>query len=332
MIRLATVGTSDITEKFISAVKLTNRFHLKTAYSRSEEKGKMFCEKHGFDDFCTDINELAKSPDIDAVYIASPNSLHYSQSKLFLENGKHVFCEKPVTMTVKEYDGLSALAEKTGVIYAEAIMSRHYKGRKVLFDALSEIGDISIARIDYCQRSSRYDSFKNGEHMNIFDMSLGAGTLTDLGVYCVYAAVDMFGMPQSVKASASYFENGADKSGSAIFEYQNFTAVLSYSKAGQSAICSEIVGDKGVLKIGSVSQYADISLVKDGKETKLSHFPSRDEIMGDEAIKFADYIENFKEFKNDYSEVSHLTHNVHTCMDLIKQSAEIKYPIKECIL
>lgn len=51
------------------------------------------------------------------------------------------------------------------------------------------------------------------------------------------------------------------------------------------------------MKIGSVSQYADISLVKNGKETKLSGFPERDEIMGDEAIKFADYIEKARNLK-----------------------------------
>ena len=277
------------------------------------------------------INALAKGSDIDAVYIASPNYLHYAQSKLFLENGKNVLCEKPITTRAREYDELLNLADKKGVIYAEAIMSRHCKGRKILFDALAEIGEISAARIDYCQRSSRYDAFKNGERMNIFDMSLGTGTLTDLGVYCVYAAADMFGMPNTVKATASYFENGADKSGAAVFGYDGLTAVLSYSKAGQSAVGSEIVGDKGTVKIGSVSQYADISLVKNGKETKLWGCPTRDEIMGDEAIKFADYIEN-KNTENDYREVSELTHTVHTCMDLIKQSAGIKYPIKECNL
>ena len=168
--------------------------------------------------------------------------------------------------------------------------------------------------------------------MNIFDMSLRAGTLMDLGVYCVYAAVDMFGMPKNIKACASFFENGADKSGSAIFEYDGFTAVLTYSKAGQSVSDSEIVGDSGVLKIGSVSQYGDISLVKGGTEIVLSEMPARDEIMGDEAIKFADYIESREEFYGDYRTVSALTHNVHICMDLIKQSANIKYPIKECIL
>ena len=331
MIRLATVGTSGITEKFISAVKLTDRFCLETAYSRSAVKGERFCKEHGFNSFCSDINAIAKSSDIDAVYIASPNYLHYAQSKLFLENGKNVLCEKPITARAREYDELLNLADKKGVIYAEAIMSRHCKGRKILFDALAEIGEISAARIDYCQRSSRYDAFKNGERMNIFDMSLGAGTLTDLGVYCVYAAADMFGMPNTVKATASYFENGADKSGAAVFGYDGLTAVLSYSKAGQSAIGSEIVGDKGTVKIGSVSQYADISLVKNGKGTKLWGCPTRDEIMGDEAIKFADYIEN-KNTENDYREVSELTHTVHTCMDLIKQSAGIKYPIKECSL
>lgn len=94
-----------------------------------------------------------------------------------------------------------------------------------------------------------------------------------------------------------------------IFEYDGFTAVLTYSKAGQSVSDSEIVGDSGVLKIGSVSQYSDISLVKGGAETILSEMPARDEIMGDEAIKFADYIENGKEFYNDYRTVSSLTHN-----------------------
>ena len=102
--------------------------------------------------------------------------------------------------------------------------------------------------------------------------------------------------------------------------------MLTYSKAGQSAVKSEIVGDSGVLKIGSVSQYGDISLIKNGTEAILSGMPTRDELMGDEAIKFADYIENRKEFYNDYRTVSALTHNVHTCMDLIKQSANIKYP------
>ncbi len=332
MVHLATVGTSAITEKFLSAALSTGRFCPKIAYSRSAERGAAFCQKYGFESFSTNLRAMAQSPDIDAVYIASPNALHYAQSKLFLENGKHVLCEKPITLSAKDYDELLRLARQNGAIYMEAIMSRHYAGRRTLLCAIKDIGDISVARLTFCQRSSRYDAFKNGEKVNIFDMSLGGGTLNDLGVYCVYAAVDLFGMPKTVKATASYFDNGADKSGSALFEYDGFTAVLSYSKTGQSAICSEIVGDKGVVQIGSVSQYADISLVQNGTATNLSGFPSRDQIMGDEAVKFADYLENPTDFADDFNTVSTLTHNVHTCMDMIKQEASIIYPLKEVIV
>ena len=329
MINLATVGTGDITEKFLSACRLTDRYEFHTAYSRSLENGEKFAKKQGFKHFSDNLISVAKSPEIDTVYMATPNVFHYEQSKLFLENGKNVICEKPITTDCKKYDELLALANEKALIYAEAIMSRHSAGREILLDALSQIGKISQARIDYCQLSSRYEKFKKGERVNIFDMSLAAGTLMDLGVYCVYAALDLLGKPDTVSASAAFADNGADLSGGAVLGYKDFTAVLSYSKIGQSAIGSEIVGDSGAIKIGSISQYADISLVKNGKEALLLGIPDRAEVMRGEAVIFADYIENRDAFLGDYKSVCELTHNVHTCMDLIKQSAKIEYPIKE---
>lgn len=325
MLRLATVGTSSITDKFLSACRLTGRYELHTCYSRTLETGKEFARTHGFKFFSNDLTEVAQNPQIDAVYIATPNIFHYEQSKLFLQNGKHVICEKPITTNQKEYDELLSLANKNHLIYIEAIISHHSKGRKILLENLKEIGNISQVRIDFCQLSSRYERFKKGEHVNIFDMSLAAGTLMDLGVYCVYAAVDLFGVPNNISAYAAFAENGADLSGGAIFEYKNFPAMLSYSKIGGSAIGSEIIGDLGVIKIGSVSQFADISLVKNGKEQLLLGIPDRAEVMRGEAEKFADYIENFDTFSNDYKATCELTHNVQTQMDLIKQTAKIKY-------
>lgn len=332
MLRLATVGTSAITEKFSEACHLTERYELHTCYSRTAETGKKFAKAQGFKFFSTDLTEVAQNPQIDAVYIATPNIFHYEQSKLFLENGKNVICEKPIATDCAKYDELLSIADKKGLIYAEAIMSHHSKGHKILKDALKQIGRISLARIDFCQLSSRYEKFKSGEHVNIFDMSLAAGTLMDLGVYCVYAALDLLGCPDSVCASAAFAGNGADLSGGAVLSYKDFTAVLSYSKIGGSAIHSEIIGDLGVIKIGSVSQFADISLVKNGKEQLLLGTPEHSEVMRGEAEKFADYIENSLAFSDDYKATCKLTHNVHTCMDLIKQSAKIKYPLKECKL
>ena len=329
MIRLATVGTSAITEKFLEACRLTGRYAFHTAYSRGQESGEHFARSQGFQKNSTDLQAVAADPAIDAVYIATPNSFHYPQSKLFLENGKHVICEKPIVTAYGEYDELLSLARRKGVVYAEAIMSRHSAGRQILKGALEKIGRISQVRLDFCQLSSRYRAFQSGEKVNIFDMSLAAGTLMDLGVYAVYAAVDLFGKPKTVSADAVFAANGADLAGTALFGYENFTAALTYSKIGQGALGSEIIGDNGVVKIGSVSQYAGISLVQDGRETVLFGTPTRAEVMRGEAERFAEYIEHADAFAAEYAAVCELTHTVHACMDLIKSKANIQYTEKE---
>ncbi len=323
MVRLATVGTSTITELFLNACTVTGRYVFHACYSRSAGKAEAFAHKFGFRKAYTDLTQMACDPEVDAVYIASPNSLHYSQSKLFLEYGKHVICEKPITMCAEEYAELLALANRKGQVYMEAIISRHAFGREILLGALHEIGMITQVRIDYCQRSSRYDAAMAGEHTNIFDMSLGAGTLMDLGVYCVYGALDLFGEPLDVKASAAYLLNGADIAGSAILTYPGFLTTLSYSKAGQGISGTEIIGDQGVVRVGSISQYGEISIVKDGIETVFLKMPTRNETMSGEANNFADYVEN--PFHSDYLKVSALTGQVHACMDRIKKSAGIQY-------
>ncbi len=323
MIRLATVGTSDITRQFVGACKTTNRYVFQACYSRSPEKAEDFAKELGFASSYTDLEEMAQDSQVDAVYIASPNALHYTQSKLFLLAGKNVLCEKPVTANAAEYNELLKLADAKNVIYMEAIMSRHCAGRKVLKEAIAQIGTVSQARIDFCQRSSRYDAAVAGAYSNVFDMAMAGGSLMDLGVYCVYGALDLFGPPADVKASAVYLPNGADIAGSALLGYPGFLATLSYSKAGQGSCGTEIIGDRGVVKVGSISQYGNIRLVNNNLETVLLPMPTRTEVMSGEANKFADYIQTRGGM--DYGEICLLSSQVHSCMDAIKESAQIVY-------
>lgn len=323
MLKLATIGTSTIAKCFMSAVALSDEFTHYAIYSRKHETGLEFGKISGCTNIFTDLCEMAQS-DIDCVYIASPNRLHYEQSKLFLENGKHVICEKPITSNLAQYKELKALADSKNLIYMEAIMSTHSPSYASIHDALKELGNISMARIDFCQRSSRLDNFYKGIPQNIFDMNLHAGTLMDLGVYCVYAACDMFGMPESITATANYFDNGADCSGSAIFSYKGFPAVLSYAKNGQSKIGCEIIGDSGTLVIGSISQYINAVLIKNGEETVICPSIEKPEVMLGEVEAFAGFIKN--NGGEDYDRISALCSKVHSCMDMIKASAGIKYP------
>ena len=326
MIRLATVGTSNICKKFLSGMVLTKEFELRAVYSRKYETGACFAKDYGVSRIYTNLEELAKCEDIDAVYIASPNAFHTEQSRVFLENGKHVICEKPIATRYEDYRELKKLADSKSLIYMEAMISRHNEDYVLIKDALKQIGNIVFAKIDYCQRSSRLDSYNKGEKVNIFDMSLHAGTLMDLGIYCVSGAVDLLGMPNIIKADKYTLKNGADGAGYAIFDYGSFPAVLTYCKTGAGHAGSEIVGDKGTLKIDMISQYAGVTLIKDNESRIISDYKSKAEQMRSEAQHFANYILRYEEFEKEYDSISKLTHDVQKCMDIIKKEAGLIYP------
>ncbi len=324
IIRFATVGTSAITEQFIESAKTVDGLVHTAVYSRKKETGLTFAEKHGCKNIYTDIEEMAASSEIDAVYIASPNAFHSAQSRIFLEHSKNVICEKPITVTAEEYLQNKKIADKNGVIYMEGIKGSNSAWSADLKDAVTKIGKIALARLDFCQRSSRYDKFMSGIPQNIFDLSLHAGALTDLGIYCVYAAVDLFSKPKDINIKSSFFDNGCDHSGNVVFEYRDFSVSITYSKMAQSVLNSEIIGDSGAVTIGSVSQYTDVILIKDGKEEII--VPPHDKItsMREEAQNFRDFI-NGKRL-NEYERLSQLCRTVCECMDILKLKSQIPYP------
>lgn len=329
MIRYATIGTSAITQKFITACKNTGRFLPVACYSRDEERGREFARRFGFSKSYHDLSALAADPEIDAVYIGSPNVCHGEQCRLLLSQGKHVICEKPIFPSVALLDEMKALADQKGVVLMEAIKPRFYApGREALMSGLKEIGRISHARIDFSQRSSRYDAFMAGEPVNIFDMSLHAGGWMDLGIYCVYAAVDLLGMPHRILSStADCSSNGADLAGMALLDYGTFHAVLTYSKMGNGVAGSEIVGDAGTLHIGKISQYLDSSLtLPDGSSRPLHGTFDPITTMEGECNRFADFITDFAANEADYREFHRLCRQVHLCMDEIKSLAGLSYP------
>lgn len=325
MINFAVIGTSNITFEFVSAALRTGRFNLAAVYSRTIQKGQEFAEKFGCDKVYTSLTDLANDKTITAVYVASPNALHYEQSKFLLENGKNVISEKTITSNADEFLELKKVADKGNVIIMDAIMSRHSVNREKIIEGIKKIGNINLARIDFSKLSARYFTYIAGKDENIFNMKLGAGALTDIGVYCVYAAVDLFGMPKNITAKTNFLRDGADGSGVVLFDYGNFDAVLTYGKVSQSGIGSEILGDNGTVVIGSISQFDDIKLIIDGRTETLCAPTDKVEIMMGEAIAFANYIENKELFADEYQDVTNLTHNVLICLDVIKNKANIKY-------
>lgn len=114
---VATIGSGVIVERMIEAMRLDGRYNLYCVYSRTKKRAKEFAEKHGIQKYYTDMEEMLNDENVDIVYVASPNSLHYSQSKMALEHKKHVINEKPFTPTLKECNELFEIAEKRVSIF-----------------------------------------------------------------------------------------------------------------------------------------------------------------------------------------------------------------------
>ena len=282
-LKYSVIGTSWITEAFISGAQLVKELTLDLVYSRTPQRGREFAEKFGARGYVCSMGELCES-DTDCVYVASPNSAHYEQCKMLLGSGKHVICEKPITTTPGEYSELRALADKNGLIYIEAIMYMYSPDRDIFKAAAGKLGRIYSANIDYSQLSSKYPALLAGKLPNIFNPELKTGALNDLGVYCVYPAIDLFGYPDKISAVSLPLFTGADGCGSAVFEYPDKLVTITYSKVGESRGVSQIIGDNGTLTAQSVSRLANISSFDtEGNRTFLAGEKEKAELMANEA-------------------------------------------------
>lgn len=297
MIRLATIGTGWIVEDFLKAAQLAGGYQWTGCYSRNAAHGEAFSRRCAWENpprvFCS-LEQLAADPDIDAVYIASPNLFHAPQSRLMLSHQKHVLCEKPLAVTPEQIAELQALARERGLIYLEAVPGLFSPRLRLLEQAAAQIGPLRLLRVDNSQYSSKYAAYLAGQTPNIFNPEMAAGCLMDIGIYCVYPVVKLLGMPRQVQASAQFLRTGADGSGAALLRYPGATAVLTYSKTAQAACGSELQGERGVLSFRQPSQIAFLERrFLDGQEPPLplaGQAEPKAEQMSWEARAFRDLI------------------------------------------
>ena len=323
-IRLGIIGSSWISCELIRGAKSTGFFTLEAVYSRTKERAESFAREQGALHTFTSLQDMAASPLLDAVYIASPNVCHVEQCRLFLQNGKHVLCEKPLAARGQEVMELQKLAREKGVIYMEAIMMLHLPWREKLRRAVRQIGPISLAKFDFCQYSSKYDGFLQGRHQNIFDPAMETGALMDLGVYTVYPALWLFGEPMGVTAAANFLPGGADGSGTATLLYPDKLVVLTYSKTGASHTGGEIVGEKGTIHLPSISTLLGMALYRRGKEPEfLSGQEEKYRLMGYEARQFAQWINEGPD--EAYEDASRLAVQVALLLHQIRRMAGIHF-------
>lgn len=292
MIRIATIGSNFITEQFLDALKQTNLFDIAGIYSRSAEKAEALAVEHNTRFVFNSLVELASCAEIDAVYIASPNSLHFEQAVQMLKAGKHVICEKPLAANFQQAKEMFKVAEENNVVLFEAFLTEFLPNFNVVQNSLENIGRITQANLSFCQYSSRYKKYLEGENPNTFNPSFANGSIMDIGYYCVATAVALFGEPKSIKATANLLGSGVDSNGQVLFVYPNFSLAITHSKVSNSFVNSEIQGEKAAIQIKNISQMEQVLLCQKAEPdidlTEVQH----NNTMCYEAIAFAKCVQS----------------------------------------
>ena len=214
---------------------------------RSKDKAEELVSKYNLDGVFVDYEELLNS-DIDTVYCALPNHLHYDYCKKALEYGKHVIIEKPITVNHRELESLIEIADKNHLMIFEA-MNLHYTPAFLsLKEDVDKLGDIKIVSFNYSQYSSRYNAFKEGNILPAFDYHKAGGSLMDLNVYNIHAIIDLFGKPVYSKYMAN-IEKNIDTSGMMLFDFDKFKGVCIGAKDCKAPLMNTIQGNKAAIVV-----------------------------------------------------------------------------------
>ena len=321
-INFGVIGTNVITERFLEAGKDAEGFCLRGVYSRSREKAVDFARKHGADLAFDSLEDMASCKEIDAVYVASPNSLHASQSIQMLKGGKHVLCEKPIASNQREFEEMKKVALEKRRILLEAMRSVYSPGFQAIRENLHKLGKIRRVSFQYCQYSRRYDNFKKGIIENAFNPALSNGALMDIGVYCVHPLVSLFGKPEKVISSSLKLSNGIDGAGTILTEYPDFQGELLYSKITDSRVSSQIQGEEGSLVIREIPDPQEVVLYYRDGRTETLEIPRTENNMVYEIREFLRFIRE-KRYSHEYLENSQMEIEL---MDEVRRQQKIFFP------
>ena len=225
-LRWAVLGTGVIANEMAAALQIVGRT-LDAVGGRTREKAEAFAEKYGVPKVCGDYHEMFSDPEIDAIYIATPHNTHIAFLEEALSHGKHVLCEKSITLNSAELERARRLAEENHVVLAEAMTIYHMPLYRELTRRVrgGELGRVNLIQLNF-------GSFKPYDMSNrFFSRSLAGGAMLDIGVYALsLARLFLDSNPDQVKSFVCKASTGVDESAAVAManrEGQLVTASLS---------------------------------------------------------------------------------------------------------
>ncbi|WP_373757003.1 Gfo/Idh/MocA family protein [Streptococcus ferus] len=244
--RWATLGTGVIANELAQALQALGG-NLYSVANRTYDKGLAFAEKYGIQKVYHHIDEVFEDPEVDIIYISTPHNTHIDYLRKALAAGKHVLCEKSITLNSQELEEAIALAEKNHVILAEAMTIYHmpiYQKLKALI-ASGQLGPLRMIQMNF-------GSYKEYDMTNrFFNRQLAGGALLDIGVYALsFVRWFMSEQPNQLASQVKLAPTGVDEQvGILLSNDQGEMATIALSLHAKQPKRGTIAYDKGYIEI-----------------------------------------------------------------------------------
>ncbi len=267
MIKWGIIGCGKIAHKFAEDICSLTNATLFAVASRDLNKAQAFGNTYEAQICYGNYEELAKDSNIDIIYIATPHVFHYENTLMCLKNKKAVLCEKPFAMSTDQVLEMIAVAKQNQVFLMEALWTYflpHYQYVLGLLES-KELGKIKNLKADFGFATS-FDP-----EGRLFNKKLGGGSVLDVGIYPLFAALTILGYPEDIKGKATFGKTGVDETCTMQLLYKNGVTASLFSAITQKTNTEAIITlENGTIIINSrFHEPSSVTLLKDGKAELL---------------------------------------------------------------
>ncbi|WP_088341270.1 Gfo/Idh/MocA family protein [Robiginitalea sediminis] len=245
-IRWGILGLGKIAHSFAKDLALVPDATLVAVASRDHSKAEAFAAEYGTGAAYGSYGQMLEDPAVDVVYIATPHTHHLPHSLEAMRAGKHVLCEKPMGINPEEVDALLTCAREEKVFFMEALWSRF---NPALRDAVERVHSGEGGPVAYLKADFAFPALDRDPSGRLLNPNLAGGSLLDIGIYPVFLAYWVLGMPDAIRVSAKFHETGVEKQIAIVMEYPQAMALLYSGLSSHSEMRAEISCESGTFTI-----------------------------------------------------------------------------------
>jgi predicted dehydrogenase len=318
-IRWGIIGLGKIANKFATDLVTIENIELVAVASRSQQNADEFAAKYNCKKAYNSYLALVNDPEVDAVYIATPHSFHKEHAILCLQHKKAVLCEKPFAMNLQEVTEMITVAKENNVLLMEALWTFFLPHFNYVLEMVKsdKYGKLKEVEADFGFKS-KYDV-----ESRLLKKEIGGGSLLDIGIYPIFAALATLGNPDSIEAKATFFETGADSECTIVFNYKEAKATLKSTLLEETPTEAIFTFEKAIIKIHSrFHEPASVTVLENGKE-QTTDFDCKTIGYSFEAEHFSQLIREGKKESNIMT--FEFSRNLITTLDKVRNSIGLEY-------